>query len=238
MFKLVEPFIFEDDILNRPLLGPAMLIAACQEKGIKTTLIQGKTRYIRNMFIDYSEELWNLIQDLKEDALGAINTPALIKRYKQSGLKQFQDELKFLYQYLIIDKDPRHYFDASKVMQFINACRSFANVYLYYLDQLHYTKLKIIDHYVCEILKGRPGSVGFSIQAEAGNSPRICRFDSFSRIIRKRIKESSDIPIIVGGPSSPYLDFQKIDKIFKDEYLDYLIVGPGEYALPSLIEAL
>ena len=63
MLALLEPCIMKD-ILDRPHLGCAMLIAACLEKGIKTTLIKGQTRYLKDMFVNDSEELWRLIQDL------------------------------------------------------------------------------------------------------------------------------------------------------------------------------
>lgn len=228
MFTLVESCL-KYNILDRPNLGCAMIIAACQEKGIKTTLIKGQTRYLKDMFISDSQELWSLIRDLKDDDLNKIGMP----RYKNStheyGLKQFQDELKSLYQEVIVNKNPQHYFNVLKVEKLNNLNRNFSAVYSYYLSELKHNKIKVIERYVSEIIKSNPRYVGFSL--EGGFGP-------LSRIVRKRIKELTGIPIIVGGCLTPFLDLQKLEKIFKEEYFDYLIVGAGERALPSLIEAL
>ncbi len=228
MIALVEPCIM-DCILDRPHLGCAMLIAACQEKGIKTTLIKGQTRYLRDMFVNDSEELWGLIQDLKEDDLEKIGIDKYKKSIQEKGLRQFQDELKSLYQYVIIDKNPRHYFNGILIEKFVNLYIIFTKIYLYYLTKLNHNKLKIIDCYISEIIKSNPRYIGFSLQGS---------FGPFSRAILRRIKELTEIPIIVGGALTPFIDFKKLDKIFEEEYFDYLIIGTGENALLSLIEAL
>jgi len=228
MLALVEPCIM-DSFLDRPHLGCAMLIAACQEKGIKTTLIKGQTRYLKDMFVNDSEELWGLIQDLKEDDLKKTGIAEYKKSIQEKGIRQFQDELRSLYQYVIIDKNPRHYFNGQMVEKFNNLHSIFAAIYFYYLRNLNHSKLKIIDRYIFEITKSNPRYIGFSLQ----NS-----FGPLSRIIRKRIKELTEVPIIVGGALTPFIDLKKLDKTFEEEYFDYLAIGTGERVLPSLIEAL
>ena len=229
MLALLEPCIMKD-ILDRPHLGCAMLIAACLEKGIKTTLIKGQTRYLKDMFVNDSEELWRLIQDLKEDDLKKmVGIGEYKKSIQEKGLRQFQDELKSLYQYVIIDKNPRHYFNAILIEKFTNLSRNFMTLYFYYLKKFNHTKLKIVDRYVSEIIKSNPRYIGFSLQGH---------FDPLSRTIRKRIKELTEIPIIVGGALTPFIDLKKLDKIFEEEYFDYLVIGCGDHALPSLIKTL
>ena len=71
MLTLVEPIILEN-ISDRPHLGCAMLISACQAKGIKTTLVKGQTRFLKDMFTNDSGELWNLIRDLKKESLNKL----------------------------------------------------------------------------------------------------------------------------------------------------------------------
>ena len=229
MLALLEPCITHN-LLDRPHLGCAMLIAACLEKGIKTTLIKGQTRYLKDMFVNDSEELWRLIQDLKEDDLKKmVGIGEYKKSIQEKGLRQFQDELKSLYQYVIIDKNPRHYFNAILIEKFNNLSRNFMTLYLYYLKKLNHAKLKIVDRYVSEIIKSNPRYIGFSLQGH---------FDPLSRTIRKRIKELTEIPIIVGGALTPFIDLKKLDKIFEEEYFDYLVIGCGDHALPSLIKTL
>jgi len=218
-----------DTLFDRPDLGCAMLIAACQERGIKTHLIKGQTRYLKDMFVNDSEELWHLIQDLKRDDLKKLRLLGYKKDIQKKGIKQFQDELKDLYQYVIVDKTPRHYFDAQVGIKLASHLTTFKNIYFYYLRELNYPRLKIVERYVSEIINNNPRYIGFSLRNI---------FGSFSRIIRKRIKEVTDIPIIVGGSLTPFIDFKHLDKIFKEEYFDYLVVGAGERALPDLIQSL
>lgn len=228
MLALAEPCItFE--LLDRPHLGCAMLIAACLEKKEKVTLIKGQTRYLKDMFINDSEELWNLIHDLKKDDLKKIGIDGYKKIIQENGLRQFQAELKSLYQYVIIDKNPRHYFNGLLIDKFNYLHLVFMSVYEYYFSELHHSNLRIIDRYISEILKSNPRYIGFSLQGV---------FEPLSRTIRKRIKELTGVPIIVGGALTPFIDFKKLNKTFEEEYFDYLVVGAGEVALPSLIEAL
>lgn len=228
MLTLVEPGIM-DGLLDRPHLGCAMLIAVCQKRGIKTTLVKGQTRYLKDMFVNDSEELWGLIQDLKKNDLKKIGIAEYKKSIQEKGIRQFQDELKSLYQYVIIDKNPRHYFNAQMVEKFSNLHSIFVAIYFYYLIKLNYSKLKIIDCYISEIIKSNPRYIGFSLQGE---------LEPLTRTIRKRLKELTGIPIIIGGALTPFIDLKKLDKIFEEEYFDYLVIGAGENALPSLIEAL
>jgi radical SAM superfamily enzyme YgiQ (UPF0313 family) len=116
-----------------------------------------------------------------------------------------------------------------KVEEFSNLLRIFVTVYIYYLFELNHTKLSIVDCYVSEIIKSNPDYIGFSLEDI---------FGPFSRLIRKRIKELTEIPIIVGGSLTPFLDLKELDKIFAREYFDYLIIGAGEYALPFLMEKI
>lgn len=144
MLTLVEPCVM-GNLLDRPDLGCSMLIAACQVKGIKTTLIKGQTRFLKDMFVNDSEELWNLIKDLKEFDLKKIRIGEYKKAVQKKGIKQFRDELSGLYQHVIIDKNPRNYFNGSMIEKFNNLHNIFASVYFYYLSKLNYRKLKIID---------------------------------------------------------------------------------------------
>ncbi|MFC1806894.1 B12-binding domain-containing radical SAM protein [Candidatus Omnitrophota bacterium] len=228
MLTLVEPYII-DSLTDRPHLGCAMLISACQEKGIKTTLVKGQTRCLRDMLVNDSEELWHLIQDLKENDIKKIGITAYKKTIEEKGLRQFQDELKSIYQYVIIDKNPRHYFNSQMIVKFNNIHNIFIAIYFYYLKELNYTKLKIIDRYVSEIIKSDPRYIGFSLQGS---------FGTFTRTIRKRVREVSKAPIIVGGALTPFINVKNLDKIFEKEYFNYLVIGAGEHALPSLIETL
>jgi radical SAM superfamily enzyme YgiQ (UPF0313 family) len=228
MLALVEPCV-TSDLSDRPHLGCAMLIAACLAKNEEVTLIKGQTRYLEDMFVNDSDELWGLLQDLKAGDLKRMGIDQFKTSIQAKGLRQFQDELKSLYQYVIVDKYPRHYFDALKIAQFKNLHQIFVKVYFHYLTALNQGRLRIVDRYVSEIIKSNPGYIGFSLGTA---------FDPLTRTVRRRIKELTDIPIIVGGAPTPFIDLKNVHKAFEEGYFDYLVIGAGESALPSLIEAL
>jgi radical SAM superfamily enzyme YgiQ (UPF0313 family) len=228
MLTLVEPCAMTH-FLDRPDLGCSMLIAACQERGIKTTLIKGQTRYLKDMFVNDSQELWDLMRDLDRQNAKKLGIDKYRKNIQQNGFKKFQIELRKLYEYFIIDKSPRHYLDAQTLEIFIEHFHVFVLTSVCYLTKLNYTKLKIVDRYVSEIIKSNPRYIGFSLHYP---------FEPFSLAVRKRIKELTGLPIIAGGTMTPFLNLKTLEKTFKEGYFDYLVIGAGEHALPCLIDAI
>jgi len=91
MFTLIEPLSI-DMILDRPDLGCAMITASCEEKGIKTILVKGQTRYLRDMFVNDTDEMWHLINDLKEDSLKEIGIFQYRKSVREKGKEHFKQE--------------------------------------------------------------------------------------------------------------------------------------------------
>jgi len=53
MFVLVESLV-QKNLAARPDLGCAMVIAACRESNVETTLVKGQTAWLKNMFLDDS----------------------------------------------------------------------------------------------------------------------------------------------------------------------------------------
>lgn len=227
MFSIVEP-INLSDMCDRPNLGCAMLIAACREKGFETTLIQAQTRYIHDMFVRESEEIWNLYRDLEENETSRawVRYKAL---FKNKPLGRFQEELKALYDVVITNKTIRSSFNAPMVRRFLTLYNDFSGLYHYYINHVRYTELSLVKRYVNEILKSNPRYLGWSLRGG---------FDFLSRTIRKTVKEKTGVPIILGGAFTPFIDLNKVGLFFVREHFDYLIVGAGEMALPALLEAL
>lgn len=228
MFSLVEP-IHSRNIDDLPNLGCAMLIASCQERGIKTNLVKGQTRYLRDMFINDSGELWNLIHDFNDRRFKNTWFYKFKKIIQKQGRRKFQEEMQARYLNTIVDKNPANYFNASGITELNKIYKIFWYTYVYYLENLKLNKLRIVDRYLHEIFKRQPRYIGFS---------HIGSFDPISQVIRKRIKETCKVPIILGGAVTPFLDLKNLGQIFNQQYFDYLIVGEGEYSLPLLLEAL
>lgn len=228
VLALVEPFVMTG-LTDRPHLGCAMLIASCQQEGIKTVLIKGQTRYLRDMFIDNSDELWHLITDLKDSDVKKIKIANFQKAIKERGIKSFQDELRKIYRYFITDKNPRHYFNAEELAKFSHFFNIFSRVYLYYLGELNCHKLSIVENCISQITKVNPSCAGFSLQIE---------FDPLTRIIRERLKKEYRLPIIVGGALTPHIDLKNLKNLFKTQFFDYLVIGTAETTLPHLIKKI
>ncbi len=227
MLSLVEP-IDPAGMCDRPNLGCAMLIAACAQKGIDTTLIRAQTRYIRDMFVEDGEEVWNLYRDLGKNATAGVRI-RYGELFRDRSLDQFQEELKKLYDQVVAHKTIRSCFNAPVVRRFLALYNDFTELYSYYINHSDTTRLRLVDRYVEEIVKSRPRYLGWSLKSG---------FDPLSRTIRKRVKEAMGIPIILGGAFTPFIDLKQGDALFRKEHFDYLVVGAGEPALPALLESL
>ena len=226
MLVLVEPLIF-DEIVDYPHLGCAALMAACRAKGISTVLVKGQTWFLQDLFITDVEESWHLIHELTDEQWQAVG---LTPQFARFDLDQFRTKLKGLYTIYEGQRDPRQYLsfpqavgEIEKWLGLLAVARS------HFAEKLSAVQLGFVERYVNAILKENPRYVGFSLQR---------KFGPLSRAIRRRLRQKADVPIIVGGAMTPYIDRQELDALFSQEEFDYLVVGPGDEALPALVEAL
>ena len=104
VLNLVEPHILSYWLADRPDLGCAMLIAACKNKNIKIKLIKGQTRYIKDMFLNDSDEIWELIYDFKGETLEKSRWRDYKIYIKKKGKFWFEQELKDIYEKIFINK--------------------------------------------------------------------------------------------------------------------------------------
>lgn len=227
VLNLVEPNILGHWVADRPDLGCAMLIASCQERNIKLNLIKGQTRYIRDMFLHDSDEICQLALGIKDSVIENNELVELKKNIREKGKVHFRDELKDIYNRVFIKKQPRNFFNIELLNRFKVSYYGLVSLYQYYICKLNYYDINFFKRYISQILKGNPRYIGFSLGTE---------FDPVSRLIRKQIKKITDLPIIAGGSVTSFISGAKLKEVFKQEYVDYLIIGPGEYALPNLLE--
>ena len=224
---LVEP-ISPKAILNCPPLGCAMLVASCRRQGIRTVVVKGQTSFLQEMFVRDQAGLWGLINDLRESDLDKIGISGYRQEIRKNGLPFFRKELKDLYWYFFRQKNLRSYCDTSSINKFVNLYVIFMAVLAYYIEQTGCDELGLIDNYLREITKANPDYIGFSLDEP----------EPFSFVIRKRLKERTRIPMIIGGSFTPFLGAGQIKGVLKNEFADYLVIGPGELALPALIKRL
>jgi radical SAM superfamily enzyme YgiQ (UPF0313 family) len=229
MLTLIEP-INLIGLNDRPDLGCAMLIGSCREHGIKTTLVKAQTRYIHDMFTRDSENLYQMLMELPENNDKEAQQLLKYKHFFQTKpINTFKLEVEEVYWDVIVNKSIRSFLDASKVKQFITLYNVFRIMYTHRLLVQKKTNIRLIDRYVDEVVKTSPSYLGFSIRGE---------MNPLSREIISRVKERIDIPVIVGGTFTPFVDHDSLQQLFESQGFDYMIIGAGDQALPALIEAL
>ena len=228
MLALVEPF-FLKGLADRPDLGCAMLIAACREHRIETTLIKGQTRWLKDLFLQDSGEIFDLILNLNDSALTQLRLRDYQEAIAAAGRSAFQREVAQLYKSIFFDKSPRAYYIAEKFEKLGELTRIFLSVYTYYLTECGDEEIGLVRRTVTEIIKAAPRFIGFSLQL---------KFDPITRAVRNQLKQLTDAPIIIGGSLTPFLDPAALAPLFQTQHFDYLVKGEGEISLPRLLRAL
>ncbi|MCP3941030.1 MAG: B12-binding domain-containing radical SAM protein [Desulfobacteraceae bacterium] len=226
MFLLIEPFK-NKDLLDRPDLGCAMLISACKAKAIDIRLIETQVKYLKDI----------LSWDVKESAkllAEAINTVTLVKeleigyskkKFHDSNVKKIQEELKRLYNLMIGNKSYQNYLNSILINEFLQIFKNLMAVYEYFLVNNEF-KPRFLKRMEKKIIDLNPSAVGFSIYTP----------EPFTKTLRKTIK-GLGIPVIMGGAFTSQLDKQDIETLFREDYLDFLILHAGEKALPQLLNS-
>lgn len=71
------------------------------------------------MFMEDSDELWDLLYNLDEKTLKRLEVFKFTKELKK-GIREFKNELKELYAEMFIGKNPRSMHDAFKIEALVN----------------------------------------------------------------------------------------------------------------------
>lgn len=228
MLTLVDSQIF-GFFTNRPDLGTATLLGSCAAAGIKTILVKGQTRFIKDIFVRNSDELWHLANGLNPSIHLAPEAAKFREDTTNKSLVEFQQELDEIYSDVFQDKSPRTFLNASRLQDAWLVFNGAVAIYRYYLRQLKYDDLAIINNCVNQILYLNPELIGFSLQR---------RFDIITRTIIGKVRENTQAPIVVGGTITPFIPEEDYALVFKQQFIDYLVIGAGDRALPELVDAV
>jgi radical SAM superfamily enzyme YgiQ (UPF0313 family) len=227
---LIENILIAD-VQDRPDLGCAMLMGACAKHGVDVKLIQGQTRFMRDIFLEDADELWELIHNseymdkvvLYDQSIGDLS------------VKKLAEYLKNKYDNMIASKDPRVYLNAEMVSEFVHLYSSIMAIYSLHLEKGHC--LRMIDRYIDEIKRVKPDAVGFSLWSQ--RTPHGCTaYDPFTGTIRRRLREEYETKIIVGGPFTAFVNDSDVIEMYENDHVDYMILGAADHALPELMNAL
>lgn len=117
MFVLVEPFK-EADLIDRPDLGCAMLIASCISSGHETFLIETQVNYLKSIYVDEIDQTINIIKMASKDTLYELGLNNLNK-YKESSCHDLRHKLRELYEFVMEKKGHTRYVHSSLLNEFI-----------------------------------------------------------------------------------------------------------------------
>jgi radical SAM superfamily enzyme YgiQ (UPF0313 family) len=227
-FALVDT-LYSSFIVDRPNYGCAMILGTLKDNQIPTKFFEGQANYLPSMFCEDAARIFDLLKDVESDTRFLASNELLSKRQNLSET-EFIELLADNFHSLYYASGPRNYLNAFEVHNLNVNFNLIFETYAYHLRKSISADIPIIDHYVDKILLNQPDAVGFSIQWE---------FDIFFEAIARRLKEERpDLPIIVGGSLMSYLTMEQIIQNVKEDYIDYLIIGPGEKPLVRLLNCL
>ncbi len=222
MFFLLDSF-FPNYLNFVPSLGCASLLGACRETGIQAQYFQTQKIMYDILFDQDTESILDAV--LSADT---IQFPQM----KISSSKNFRSQVNVagkVYQHCVVEKKPRSFFEFRNVKTFFEVTQFLDDAIKLLIKNTRQIEWEFIDRIVDRILDANPRLIGFSTTMV---------FDPLSREIRRQIKQRSDIPVVVGGCHTPFLQRDSYKAVFEREYLDYLVVGQAELALPRLFSCV
>ncbi len=202
MFTLVEPCVTEQ-LVDRPNLGCAMLLAACREAGIECSLASGQTAVL------------SLLAQLDPETPVGDERPLAV--------------LRTLYEAVTGQRGPRPHLSGVSVARLEVVYRIVMHRLQADLEAGLSLDVPVVDDYVQRIAATGCDVVGFSLQRG---------FESLTREVRRRLRDDHGMTVIAGGPQVTRLRRSEHADTLDREHIDFLVKGPGESALPRLLEAL
>ena len=137
--------------------------------------------------------------------------------------------IRELYQAVLEERGPRPHFNGVPVARLEHFYTTIMRRLMAQLEAGDVCDISLVDDYVERIAATGCRVVGFSLQYG---------FDPLTREVRRRLREEGGFTVIGGGPEVTRVDLRDYDATLRREHLDYLVTGPGERILPSLLEHL
>jgi len=219
-----------------PDLGVASLVASCQGDQIKTRLVRGSTRYLKDVLVTDSEDI---IETL---AQGEVKTPdclsstvgnlrGLMREYGEGWLK---DHLKNAYGSLR-SGELADSLNIPRLKYSKDVADCVVSILGSSVIQNGGRELSIVKRLHEEIVKSKPDIVGFSVKGQYG-----VLSDPFFRAAARMVRERLDVPVVVGGQFTSGQPLQMLHSTLtlslKDT--DYLVQGNADLSLPQLVHAV
>ena len=226
MLALVEPVIL-DQLVDRPHLGCAMLVAACAAAGIDVRLVEGQVRILDDLCRrDVGETL--ALQLIFPDDGRRPGQRSLGRAGDDEAAARVREELERLYARVVVEGGPRSHLNGHLVERLEAMYRGANAIYLAALKN-GCGDVPPVRRCLEQIVAAGADYVGFSLQLS---------FDPITRAVRRRVRDELAVPVIAGGPLITRLTPDRYADVLEREAIDYLVVGAGETVLPALVAAL
>ena len=223
MLTIIEQ---QDIILNfYPDLGLGHILGSCKQANIKTHLVEGSVRFLKNILVYNPEQIISLVLNQpsltsaskqEKDSFAHIST--LIKYY---GDKNFKDYLGNLY-IKSISNNMGVYLNKSISEEISKVVQSIFSILKFYVHKIDSQDIFFIKDLYNDIMKAKPSMIAFSVW-----DPN----NVFIQETIKLLKQKTDIPVVVGGPFSIFYDPKKIFGFFNP---DFVMRGLADNSFPML----
>ena len=230
MRKNSKPFVLMENwhlesLQGYPELGTGVLLGALKAQKVPTRFLPGQTAILEGMFLAHIEEIFSLIKQLDDQE---HENAGLTPEIRSIDKAVFVEKMRTLYTSCIINKNPRIYLHQVYYQELLDWYRIFQKLQLFYLTEKGHQDIPILRPYKKAIKAMSPVAVGVFLT----HGPRTFTFELM------RFCQSNEIPVVVGGSWFVFLQERSYASFLTQRFIDFMVVGPGERALPQLIHAL
>lgn len=223
-----------------PNLAAAQIIACLKQENIKSALVKGQTRYLKDIFISERKELFELLSCLQHEDISASEKEGFRNLQLMHNLFLKNEELLKE----LLDKayntftghSEKEYLEKDSLVELLKIKNGIFELYDYCYKFLKKTDLSIISNLVQEIKKSKPDMAGFSLTSNYDFAHFEYASDYVIEAIN-RIKKELEIPVIVTGQMMPTLDNLE-QHIFNTLNIDYFLFDEGYMQLASLLKRI
>jgi hypothetical protein len=206
-----------------------MLSGACKAAGIATSVVPTQRLVLQWLFVDHVEEILtfasaNIAANIDNTTMAAGRLLAWRRQFGRRGLVQ---RLRNLHK-ILITPDWNNFLAAVELEQALDWLRSARVVLEQFAVVEGASALPFMNEAVALVNDLAPsGWLGVSLY----------RFSPLDMTIVRELRRRTGKKTVIGGAATGHLGIPGVERVRKENCADYLILGPADLVLPSLIVA-
>jgi radical SAM superfamily enzyme YgiQ (UPF0313 family) len=222
MFLLIDPIKIY--LAAIPDLGTATLLAMLKKSGFVSKLLPTQAVFIKTLFLDCVDEIYYIIKDLSHDEVENIGFHA---RIKEATLEDLQNYFQLVYDSVFPMNSIDKFLDFTSKEAMNSLYRKLLRLYGIYSKKTH-TSVRFLQIILNLIKANRPKIIGLSIHDYY--------FNDLIFALVSLIKRELDVPLIMGGATTPHLQKEETNRFLRNHDFDYIVQGQADFALPKLVD--